>query len=218
MWETLNRNEQYVGEVLNYTKDKKDYWIRLTIDPLFDEKGNKIGYSSYRENITDKKELEYISTHDSLTDLYNRSYFQQALEAKIKVAKKYDQEFGFVMFDIDHFKNVNDTFGHHVGDEVLKMMAECIESNITKDDIVARWGGEEFIIISNNATIDSLIKLIEKLQFEIRNISFNPVSNVTVSFGLTVYKDGDCMDSIQKRADDALYKAKDNGRDRYEIL
>ena len=218
MWEVLNKNEQFVGEIKNYTKERGEYWIKITIDPLFDEEGKKVGYSSYRENITDKKELEYISTHDTLTDVYNRAYFQTELSKRINSARRYNQNFGFVMLDIDHFKLVNDTYGHKVGDDVLKTLANCINTQIREDDTFARWGGEEFIIIANGVSIEQLKLLIEKLQAEIEKMSFTPVPNITISFGLTTYRDGDNLESIQKRADDALYTAKENGRDRYEVL
>ena len=218
MWEVLQRDEQFVGEIKNYKKDRGDYWIKITIDPLFDEHGEKIGYSSYREDITDKKELEYISTHDALTTIYNRGHFKKELSKKINSAKRYDQYFGLLMFDIDHFKLVNDTYGHQIGDDVLITISSCIQKHIRIDDIFARWGGEEFVIIANGADIEHLKKLAEKLKESIANTSFEPVPKVTASFGLTIYKDGDNDESIQKRVDDALYVAKESGRDRFEII
>jgi len=217
MWEKLLNNETFVAEVTNNMKDGTRQWVKLTINPIFDEDGNKVGYSSYRENITDKKELEYISTHDTLTGIYNREYFQKELDKKINSAVRYKQAFGFVMLDIDHFKNINDTYGHTVGDSVLEALTRTIVTHIRQDDIFARWGGEEFIIIANGATMDSLKGLIKKLQNEIANTLFDPASTITVSFGLTLYKEGDSRKSILNRADDALYQAKKNGRDRFEV-
>jgi len=218
MWGKLLHDKTFVGEIRTQTKDKQLQWVKLTINPIFDEEGNKVGYSSYRENITDKKKLEYISIHDSLTGIHNRAYFQQELQKKISAAVRYNHSFGFVMLDIDHFKSVNDTYGHAVGDKVLQTMAQALSTHIREDDIFARWGGEEFIIIANGATMESLQGLIEKLQKEIANISFAPVPSVTASFGLTLYKSGDTIETIQKRADDALYQAKEKGRDRYEMI
>ena len=218
MWETLEEGKQFVGEIQNYTKGKKPYWIKITIDPILDEEGVKVGYSSYRENITDKKELEYISTHDTLTDIYNRGYFQSELSKKLKAASRYEQNFGFMMLDIDHFKKINDTFGHKVGDDVLISLSRAIKEHIREDDIFARWGGEEFVIIANGVDIEHLKQLAQKLREKLAKTSFSPAPNVTVSFGLTVYKSGDNCESIQKRADDALYVAKENGRDKFEVL
>ena len=218
MWDKLKNNEQFVGELKVYDKNRDEYWAKVTIDPLYDENGKKVGYGSYRENITDKKILEYISVHDSLTGIYNRGYFQKELLKKIKSAKRYNQQFGLILLDIDYFKSVNDTYGHQVGDDVLKKLAHCISSYVRDDDIAVRWGGEEFSIIANGATINDLKGLVEKLQLEIQKVSFIPVSKVTASFGLTIFKKDDDEESILKRVDDALYKAKENGRDKYEIL
>ncbi len=184
---------------------------------MFDENGLKVGYSSYRENITDKKELEYISTHDTLTGVHNREYFQQALNQKINVAVRENHSFGFIMLDIDHFKSVNDTYGHAVGDSVLKKATEAVAKQIGVHDTFARWGGEEFIIITPQSTLEAMEVLIFAIQNAIAKSSFDSVPNITVSFGVTLYKAGDSAASIQKRADDALYKAKANGRNCYKV-
>ena len=218
MWEKLTKDETFIDDIKNKRRDGSEYWIRLTINPMYNEDGEKVGYSSYREDVTDKKLLEYISAHDSLTGLYNRGEFSNRIKAKIKSAKRYGENFGFAIFDIDYFKKVNDIYGHKVGDDVLVKISECLSDNIRDDDFVARWGGEEFVIIANYTTIENLIVLIKKLQIAISNTSFLPVPKVTMSFGLTTYQDGDTKDSLLKRADRALYIAKESGRDRYEVL
>ena len=217
MWETLQRNEQFVGEIKNYTKEKNTYWIKVTIDPIFDEEGEKVGYSSYQEDISDKKELEYLSSHDMLTQIYNRAAFTKRLSQRIEESRYKHTKFGLIMIDVDYFKSVNDTYGHDVGDDVLKEIANCIKSHIRKVDVIARWGGEEFVIIADDASLDDLKVLVIKLQTEIMKTSFSPLPCITVSFGLTIFKKGDTELSIQKRADTALYEAKKNGRNRYEI-
>ncbi|WP_297441630.1 GGDEF domain-containing protein [Sulfurimonas sp.] len=163
------------------------------------------------------KELENISTHDALTSLYNRSEYRNILEKKIKSAQRYGDKFGFIMMDIDFFKLVNDNYGHSVGDEVLKKFASILKEHVREDDFVARWGGEEFIIIANHAGDKELEKLTKKLQQEIAKTSFYPVPQLTASFGLTVYIEGDTEDSLFKRVDNALYTAKETGRNRYVI-
>ena len=217
MWDILKKDRRFIGDIKNKREDGSEYWIRITIDPIFDD-DKKIGYSSYREDITDKKLLEYISSHDSLTSLYNRGEFTKRIKAKIKSAKRYDETFGFIIFDIDHFKKVNDTYGHKVGDDVLVKISKCLTKNIRDDDFLARWGGEEFVVIANYTNMDQLILIVEKLKKAISKISFSPVEKVTVSFGLTLYKEEDTKDILLKRADNALYLAKENGRDRYEII
>jgi len=218
MWDKLQNNETFVGELKNYTKNSKPQWIKLTINPLYDEEGNKTGYSSYRENITDKKELEYLSTHDTLTGVFNREYFQQKLQEYITNAIESGKKFGFVMMDIDYFKKINDTFGHFTGDEVLKSISQVVTQSIEPDDIFARWGGEEFIIITQQDSPEALEALIRTVQTNIANTPFTPVPKVTVSFGITLYQTGDTLESLQKRADTALYEAKHQGRDRFCFL
>jgi diguanylate cyclase (GGDEF)-like protein/PAS domain S-box-containing protein len=218
MWKFLDDNKRFVGNVKNKRDDGSDYWIKMTIDPIFDENNIKIGYSSYREDITDKKILEYLSSHDSLTELYNRAEFTKRIKEKIKSAQRYNEEFSFAIFDIDHFKKVNDTYGHKVGDDVLITLSNCLSQHIRDDDFLARWGGEEFVIIANHTSVNNLTLLIKKLQKELAKSSFAPVENITLSFGLAVYKNGDTKDSLLKRADRALYIAKENGRNRYEIM
>jgi len=217
MWSTLNQDKRFIGEIKNKRKDGSEYWIQITIDPMFDEKGIKIGYSSYREDITDKKLLEHMSSHDPLTGLYNRGEFSKKIKEKIEWAQENNTTFGFTIFDIDHFKNINDTFGHQVGDEVLIKISNELLKVINEEDFLARWGGEEFVLITNHSNIKDLEKLIKKIQQTISKVSFSPVPKVTMSFGLTLYKPNDTKDSLLKRADTALYQAKENGRNRYEI-
>ncbi len=218
MWNILKDDGEFVGEMKNYRKNDIPYWTRITIYPMFDEHGTKIGYGSYREDITDRKNLEYISCHDTLTDIHDRRHFQDELRKRIKAADRYAQQFGLIMFDLDHFKSINDTYGHATGDEVLRKLTAHIKGHIREDDVFARWGGEEFVIIANGADIDHLELFAAKLRTEIATIDFSPVERVTISLGLTVYIKGDDEDSIQKRADDALYLAKDQGRDTHAVL
>jgi len=163
------------------------------------------------------KELEHISTHDILTSLHNRAAYIKKLGLMIKSAQRYGESFGLIMLDIDHFKLMNDNYGHLVGDEVLKSLAEIFVSSVREDDLIARWGGEEFVVIAKYATVEDLEKLVKKLQKKILEYSFHPVPRVTLSFGLSVYMKGDCEDSIFKRVDNAMYTAKQNGRNRYVI-
>lgn len=163
------------------------------------------------------QELENISTRDSLTSLYNRNEYNRMLNVKIKSAQRYGDKFGLIMMDIDFFKLVNDDYGHDVGDEILKKFAMVLKKNVREDDIVARWGGEEFIVIVNHAGSHELEKLTKKLQKEIARTSFTPVPDQKASFGLTAYVDGDTQTSIFKRVDNALYIAKQTGRNKYVI-
>ena len=212
LWKTLENNKKFEGELKNYKKNKEEYWIKLVIDPMFDDNGIKIGYASYRENITNTKKLEYVSTHDSLTDIYNREYFNKMLDSKIKSALRYDNSFGLIMLDIDHFKKVNDTYGHSVGDKVLTQIAQILKNNVRDDDILARWGGEEFVILIPNSEKNNIFQLAEKLRVTIENSKLLNQQNITASFGIGTYSKKESQISFFEKIDKALYLAKKNGR------
>ena len=162
-------------------------------------------------------ELEHLSTHDILTGLYNRNEYLKVINNTIKSAKRYNERFGLILLDIDHFKLVNDNYGHSVGDKVLKELAKVLRQNVREADFVGRWGGEEFVIIANHAGVEELEKLVKKLQRHIEKMDVNPLKRISASFGLTVYIENDTDESMFKRVDNALYVAKQTGRDRYVI-
>ena len=166
--------------------------------------------------LKEKDDLKELAELDGLTGIPNRRSFDAKLEDCLSDALLNDVKFSLIMFDIDHFKEINDTFGHQAGDAVLSELASSIKENIRKEDFFARFGGEEFIIISNNIGIDGAVELAEKLRLKVETYGFSSKINVRCSFGATAYRRGDTADAIIKRADDALYKAKENGRNRVE--
>jgi len=212
MWSILGRNEKFEGELKNYTKHNEVFWIKIVIDPMFDDNNKKIGYASYRENITNTKKLEYISTHDTLTNIYNRGFFNRKLESKIKSSKRYGTNFSLILLDIDHFKKVNDTYGHNAGDTVLIKIAQTIKDNLRDDDLVARWGGEEFVILLPHTELNGALLLAEKLRIIIENSSILPQQKITSSFGVGIYTNKESQTSFFEKIDNALYLAKANGR------
>lgn len=221
LWDAITQDKSWSSTLQNVKKDGSSVWVEIFIEPIYDYMSKRIGYISTRKDISDKKELEYLSEHDPLTKAKNRRYFEREMHRYIYEAKRYensDSHFGLVMFDIDYFKSVNDIHGHHVGDLVLTKLTRSIHQNIRESDIFARWGGEEFIILCPHADIESLQEFINKLQNAVLNTDFTPVPKITISFGITVFKEDDTMNSIEQRVDRALYKAKENGRDRYEVI
>ncbi len=161
------------------------------------------------------KELEHISTHDILTSLYNRAEYIKIMDRKIKSAQRYKEKFGLIIIDLDHFKLVNDNYGHNTGDKVLQAFAKILSDNVREDDFVGRWGGEEFVVIANHAGEKELKKLTKKLQKHIATLKVGPITRLTASFGLTVYHEGDTDEKMFARVDNALYTAKQSGRDKY---
>jgi diguanylate cyclase (GGDEF)-like protein len=156
----------------------------------------------------------YHATHDPLTSLYNRGYYLDKLDHAISDAKKYQKPFSIILLDIDHFKSFNDTYGHLKGDEVLITVGSVLQSNTRKDDIVARWGGEEFIVLLLDTPLDTASLIAENLRVNIAKIEIVDIDrHITSSFGVSEFDASkDDENSITNRADTALYKAKAQGR------
>lgn len=163
------------------------------------------------------KELKILSITDKLTNLYNRRKLDELIEIEINRSERFNHTFGLAIIDIDHFKSVNDTYGHQVGDKVLIEMANIIQNNLRKTDFVGRLGGEEFVIICPESNIEDLTSLMEMFREKIATYDFDVVHNKTASFGLTLSKKGDSIQSILQRADKALYSAKDSGRNKVVV-
>ena len=168
-------------------------------------------------DITERKKIEKIiylqSITDPLTNIYNRRFFMQMMEQEMERTRRNGKPFSIIMFDIDHFKNVNDRFGHAAGDMVLKSIADMVKNRIRKTDCFARWGGEEFIILLPETSLEDAVGLAEELRGKLSNMAFPEVGHVTASFGVTSYRPSDTIDTILLRADDMLYEAKASGRD-----
>lgn len=159
-----------------------------------------------------KIELEILASTDKLTGIYNRTKLDDLFNNEIDRCQRYKNNFGCAILDIDHFKQVNDTYGHLVGDQVIKDISNLINNNIRKSDIFGRWGGEEFVLILPQIDSHNMFIYLEKLRVLISNYSFKQVGTKTISIGATLYQVNDTVDSITKRADDALYQAKEQGR------
>ena len=164
-----------------------------------------------------RDQLETTINYDALTKVYNRHYFYQVLEKEMYRGDRYEKPLSFIAFDIDNFKKVNDTFGHDVGDSVLIELCRLCEDTIRKSDIFARIGGEEFVILATETKLEQAMYIAEKIRNTIDEYSFKTVGHITVSLGITEYIKGDTKDALYKRADIALYKAKNSGKNRVEI-
>jgi diguanylate cyclase (GGDEF)-like protein len=158
--------------------------------------------------------LEKLATTDALTDTFNRRRFYELLEDELQRAARYGKVFSLIMLDIDHFKRVNDTYGHIVGDQVLKRLAGVVRESQRVVDRLTRWGGEEFVVLAPE-THDALA-LAERIRERVREEPFPTVGTVTISLGIAEHQKGESGDDVLIRADQALYRAKENGRDRSE--
>jgi len=186
-----------------------------TIDAALDK------WTQLRQARADREELERLANFDPLTGLYNRQAILGKLHELINRSKRYKEYFSLSMLDIDHFKKVNDRYGHLIGDDVLEKIAVLIRRNIRDTDIAGRYGGEEFIIILPQADLSSATVVAERIRNIIENAEMKDsggnVFAITVSQGLSSWEPGEDTHSLISRADEALYKAKENGRNRVEI-
>jgi len=204
--EALDKNEPINSEVELAGNIWDTWWIPL---------GEDI-YLHYATDVTKYKkmeeELRHLSVVDVLTNAYNRRYFTQKLEEEIERARRTDGKFSLVMLDIDRFKRINDNFGHNAGDLVLKSMTEMIKNRIRKIDTLARWGGEEFVILLPDTTVNNAARLAEELRESLSQMDIPGVGRVTASFGVAGYCPGDNVDSLVNKADNMMYEAKAAGR------
>ncbi|WP_018249019.1 diguanylate cyclase [Orenia marismortui] len=168
------------------------------------------------ENATIYKQMEELATRDGLTKLYNHSYFQNSLRREISMANRYNRELSLIIMDIDNFKDFNDTYGHQVGDEVLKNLARLLEAEARDTDIVARYGGEEFTVILPETDSEGVVIMAERINKRVREmvVSYDNLRlKVTISIGAANYKFGKSQKELISAADNALYQAKENGKD-----
>lgn len=160
--------------------------------------------------------LENLATTDPLTGIFNRRKFLERLQANILEAKRYGTPLALIFFDIDHFKRVNDTYGHETGDKVLQELARIVTGMIRQTDIFARLGGEEFVILAHNNDAKTGGELAEKIRTRVGEHSFPDIGAVTCSFGVVQFYPDDTAETLIRRADEAMYAAKQAGRNRVE--
>ena len=164
-----------------------------------------------------QKRLESLASHDELTGLYNRRYVLERIDEKLPEIRRYQLNFCLMMMDVDHFKSVNDEFGHAAGDDVLRTVAQILTRELRSGDILARYGGEEFLMLLPMTELSSAELLVERLRHTIEKQTYTfegTQISVTASFGITQHAQDDTADRMIDRADKALYQAKLAGRNR----
>lgn len=165
----------------------------------------------------DMEELERLSTTDPLTKLKNRVTLDKSLEQAFYSFKRYETDCSIIIMDIDYFKSVNDTYGHNIGDMVLKEIALILKTEVRLTDVLGRWGGEEFLIICNNTKLEGATLLAEKLRRKIEAYDFKKVGKKTASFGVSSIDKNMIIEEVLDKADKALYAAKENGRNQVVV-
>jgi diguanylate cyclase (GGDEF)-like protein/PAS domain S-box-containing protein len=225
MWNNLKSCGYFKGEIWNKRKNGEIYPQLISISKATNEKYKEEYYLSIFSDISTLREADkkvyYYANYDSLTTLPNRVYFEKQLNYIIKDALKKNEKFALFFIDIDKFKEVNDTYGHNVGDIMLQIVAKKFMHNIRKDDIIARLGGDEFTLILKNIKD---IKFIEKFANNLKNKIAEPMEienkifNVSLSIGIAVYPNHGTKEmDLLKNADIAMYEVKENGRNAHKI-
>ncbi|RLA72725.1 MAG: hypothetical protein DRG78_23480 [Epsilonproteobacteria bacterium] len=226
LWDTITKGEIWNGELKNTKKDGSYYWIDSRISPDCDINGNITGYTAIRTDITDKKKVEEIAITDGLTSLYNRRHFDDIFAQQIEINRRAKELVAFVLIDIDHFKQYNDTYGHQEGDTTLKLVAHALKDTLKRpNDYTFRLGGEEFGLIYHIKTEEDAKDIANQAKVNIENLHIEHTGNsaskfVTISSGLYIVDSSDdsTVDEIYKKSDDALYHSKQNGRNQVSVV
>ncbi len=215
----LNLYLSVEAKIDNYTKDVKkilyfNILLSLSITII-------ISFVVFRIIRTYNNKLESMAFRDPLTDLYNRRYFEDEFLKIIKMHNRTRQECCIAFIDIDNFKDVNDTYGHDIGDLVLKQISNILKNNNREVDLISRWGGEEIVILFLNTDITAAMIITEKLRELIENdavLRHLTSSGITASFGITAVMSDDNIDSVLNRADKAMYTSKSNGKNIVTVI
>jgi len=218
-------NGYWIDEIQKYSLENQ---IVSLLSSTFEPEAFQVNLSHYSKhsfivNLTNisanmKKRLEFESkaTKDKLTGLHNREFFNTKINTFIQEVSNSNNNLGIIIYDIDKFKLVNDTYGHNRGDIVLKQLAKISSNSTSNNDLLVRWGGEEFIVATLVNNSKEVIELAQKIRVAIESSYFEEVEKITSSFGATIHKINDTITDTINRADGLLYHAKKNGRNRVE--
>jgi diguanylate cyclase (GGDEF)-like protein/PAS domain S-box-containing protein len=243
LWDTIKMKKSWTGVVTNMKKDGGQYIVDTTVIPILDVDGDIVEYIAIRHDITELEEtkqqlrninkamkskvdelysmtntLEQKAYKDNLTGINNRENFENIFTLEIANAQQNNLPLTLIIFDVDNFKLVNDTFGHQAGDIILIDLVTLVSDNIKNGDIFARWGGEEFVILAPSTDLNGACNLAENLRKLVQVHSFSYVENqMTLSFGIAQLSEDDTKKTLFEKADGAMYEAKKNGRNRIEI-
>ncbi|WP_175481827.1 diguanylate cyclase [Marinobacter zhejiangensis] len=209
------QSDQVSGLLVFCSREDKHHWQAFDINTVTPVAA-LLGSALTRQSLL--QELTHQALHDRLTGLYNRGKTEDRLTQEIVRSSRYGNTFSLILFDVDHFKLVNDRFGHNAGDDVLVEVASQLSTNVRSADFVGRWGGEEFLVILPETDLDEGGAVAENLRLHIAEQTFPiPGGSVTVSAGVSAFLPGDDLQELVKRADTALYQAKDEGRNQIRV-
>ncbi|WP_304546156.1 sensor domain-containing diguanylate cyclase [Sulfurimonas microaerophilic] len=219
MWHSILTRGTFSDVFVSRKKDGSLFYDKKDISTIVDDMGNPLYYVSISQDVTQQmekeKQLQTQAFKDTLTKLYNRRKYNDVIEEKLSAYHNNGDIFSLILIDIDHFKKINDTHGHDVGDGILKDLAKLLKNNIRSDDLVFRWGGEEFVLIVNKPSSSAYL-LAEKLRVA---ISETPLAfiKITASFGVAEITHDMDAQTLFNSADKALYLAKESGRNQVKV-
>ena len=211
---TVSESGFWHGKVQVKLKGGAYFWADIKIIDSSIIQKHYSGFHLIFTDITNTKKLEKLSQTDALTQLSNRLFLDGKFEREFLRASRYHSRLSVLIVDIDLFKLVNDSYGHNVGDQVLVEFSKILKAAVRKTDCVGRWGGEEFLIICPETSIQGAFTLAEKIRINVETTDFPDVGNITCSIGVTQHKQGDLSNDLFIRADKALYQAKNEGRNK----
>ncbi len=218
---SLERCESFEAQVINYRKDGSTFDIEWRITPVYADDGAIQYYIAIQRDVTERERmlgmLREQAEIDQLTNVYNRYAARDLLRTELERARRYGIPVSVVLLDIDRFKPVNDKHGHATGDEVLKGLAKFMIGRLRANDRLARWGGEEFLMVLPHTDKDCAGQAAEGMRAAIEAKHFAGSISVTVSLGVAQYEPNESIDELVDRADTALYGAKEHGRNRVEL-
>lgn len=213
--ESIIKQTEFEGDLIFKRKDGSFLFVNVKVSHLKGE-GRIIETIVIFSDITLRKKIEeklhIEATTDPLTQLFNRRFLLSILESLTETVKEERKPFSIIMADIDNFKHINDTYGHEVGDEVLKELAKILKENLRERDIIGRWGGEEFLIILFDTTLEDAYHVAEKLRKKVEESLMPKKIKITISLGVSEHSFNENIKDTIKRADEALYEAKHAGK------
>jgi diguanylate cyclase (GGDEF)-like protein/PAS domain S-box-containing protein len=219
LYPKVKREDGFVsGEGFNLSAKRGKAYMLGTAAPLYDADGNVAGAIESVRDITERKRAEEkllaLSERDHLTRIYNRRKFLELLKSEMGRANRYNRPLSLIIFDLDHFKKVNDTYGHDIGDHVLAATVDIVSKITRSADVFARYGGEEFVILSPETNVEGALVLAEKVRAAVEQHHYRTDGTITISAGISQLTSEDSSDTFIKKADEALYAAKNGGRNR----
>ncbi|MFZ3583191.1 GGDEF domain-containing protein [Loktanella sp. DJP18] len=213
---SLRAGQECQEELLNYAKDGTPYWLDIHIVPLRDEMGVIRYFGAIERDVTGKRtaveQLERLALEDILTGIGNRAALHKHMESLSQQLDMATERPFLLLFDLDGFKQINDTLGHLAGDDILRHFAGYVASNLRRDDFMARLGGDEFVAVLHGYTAEAALLFAKNVVANLATMQVSGAESIGVSVGMTDFAPGDEMSKVIAGADRALYRAKDAGK------